>query len=46
MADIRELLKDILEKRYGKDVRQSIHDGILTCYEDGKAGAIELIKHN
>lgn len=39
MADIQSLLKQILTAVYGKDVRQSIHDAIRQCYEDGKAGA-------
>lgn len=30
---IQELLDNILHKRYGRDVRQSIHDGIEQCYE-------------
>ena len=42
MADIQQLLKSILSAVYGKDVRQSIHDGIKQCYYDGKAGAIDL----
>lgn len=35
-------MRKIKEARYGKDVRSSIHDAILQCYEDGKAGAIDL----
>ena len=42
MADIQTLLTKILNAVYGKDVRQSIHDGIKQCYYDGKAGAIDL----
>lgn len=42
MSNILENLARILNARYGKDVRQSIHDAILNCYEDGKAGAIDL----
>lgn len=41
MANIIELLQNILSARYGKDVRQSIHDAIKTCYDDGKAGVID-----
>ena len=37
MSNIDEYLEQILEARYGRDVRQSIHDGIKKCYEDGKA---------
>ena len=43
MADIQTLLKNILSAVYGKDVRQSIHDAIHQCYEDGKAGQQDLI---
>ena len=42
MASISEYLKQILSARYGKDVRQSIHDAIQQCYYDGKAGSIDL----
>lgn len=43
MADITEYLEQIENAVYGKDVRQAIHDGIEQCYEDGKAGSIDLI---
>ena len=45
MADsnIEQLLKQILDAKFGKDVRQSIHDGIEQCYEDGKVGAVDLV---
>lgn len=43
MADITELLKNIMSKVYGKDVRQSIHDAIKQCYLDGKVGAIDMV---
>ena len=43
MSDIETNLNKILTSRYGKDVRQAIHDGIHDCYEDGKAGAVDLI---
>lgn len=45
MADsnIEQLLKQILDEKFGKDVRQSIHDGIEQCYEDGKVGAVDLV---
>lgn len=39
---IEQYLTKILEAVYGKDVRQSIHDAIAQCYEDGKAGATDL----
>lgn len=34
MANIRDLLKNIMQAIYGKDVRQSIHDAIEQCYTD------------
>lgn len=45
MADsnIEEILKQLLAARFGKDVRQAIHDGIEQCYEDGKVGAVDLV---
>lgn len=43
MSDIQQNLAKILNSRYGRDVRQSIHDGIHNCYEDGKAGSIDLV---
>ena len=46
MAEIQTLLNKILNAIYGKDVRQSIHDAILQCYEDGKAGSQDLIARN
>lgn len=42
MADVQNLLKNILSAVYGKDVRQSIHDAIQQCYYDGKAGGNDL----
>lgn len=42
-SSIQQFLNKILSSRYGKDVRQAIHDGIHQCYEDGKAGAIDLV---
>ena len=42
-SNIEQNLNKILLSRYGKDVRQAIHDGIHDCYEDGKAGAVDLI---
>ncbi len=43
MSNIEQNLQKILTSRYGKDVRQSIHDSIHDCYEDGKAGATDLV---
>lgn len=43
MSNIEQNLQKILTSRYGKDVRQSIHDSIHDCYEDGKAGAMDLV---
>lgn len=42
MADIQTYLNQILQAVWGKDVRQAIHDAIHQCYEDGKAGSIDL----
>ena len=39
---IIDILNQILSARYGRDVRQAIHDGIQQCYNDGKAGSIDL----
>lgn len=43
MSNIQTLLEQIRLARYGKDVRQAIHDSIHQCYEDGKAGEVDLI---
>lgn len=42
MSAIETYLDKIKSAVYGKDVRQSIHDGIKQCYYDGKAGATDL----
>ena len=42
MPDIQDFLQNIMTAVYGKDVRQSIHDGIRQCYYDGKAGSVDL----
>lgn len=42
MADISENLQKILDSRYGRDVRQAIHDAIQNCYDDGRAGATDM----
>lgn len=39
MADIKKYLQDILSKRYGRDVRQSIHDGIKAVNESAEGSA-------
>lgn len=43
MADILDYLKQIANSKYGKDVRSSIVNAIRQCYDDGKAGAIDLL---
>ena len=43
MADIQNLLQQLLNAVYGKDVRQAIHDAIHQCYADGKAGSVDLV---
>ena len=40
---IQTYLEKIKNAIYGKDVRQAIHDAIHQCYEDGKAGELDLI---
>lgn len=42
MSNIAELLQQIITARYGREVRQSIHDAIEACYNDGKSGATDL----
>lgn len=43
MAGIEEYLNKIKTAVYGREVRQAIHDGIETCYKEGKAGATDLV---
>lgn len=43
MAGIEEYLNKIKNAVYGRDVRDAIHDGIETCYKEGKAGATDLV---
>ena len=43
MSTIQDYLNKIKTAIYGKDVRQAIHDAIFKCYEDGKAGSIDLV---
>ena len=40
---IQTYLDKIKNAIYGKDVRQAIHDSIRQCYEDGKAGELDLL---
>lgn len=42
MSDIATYLSNILNAIRGEDVRQSIHDAIQACYEDGQSGATDL----
>lgn len=42
MSDIATLLNAIKTAIYGRDVRQAIHDAIRKCYDDGRAGSIDL----
>lgn len=42
MSKIIEYLNKIRTAVYGKDVRQSIVNAIEQCYEDGRAGSIDL----
>lgn len=39
---ITEILQLISETQYGRDMREAIRKGIEKCYEDGRAGAIDL----
>lgn len=34
MAEIDQLLTQILNTKLGKDMRQAIHDSISQCYDD------------
>lgn len=43
MKTILDYLKQIKAARYGKDVREAIYNSIHQCYEDGKAGTVDLI---
>jgi hypothetical protein len=42
VSDIAALLNTIKTAIYGRDVRQAIHDAIRKCYDDGRAGTIDL----
>ena len=42
MANIQEILTKILSSRYGKDMRQAIHDGIEQCYDDATEDSITI----
>ena len=43
MAGIEQYLDLIKNAVYGRDVRQAIYNGIHQCYEDGRAGAVDLV---
>lgn len=43
MSSIEQNLAKILSAVYGEEVRGAIHDAIHDCYEDGKAGAVDLV---
>ena len=43
MSNIQGYLDKIKNARFGKDVRNAILNAIRQCYEDGKAGAIDLV---
>lgn len=38
MSDISQYLQQILEARYGRDVRRSIYNAIKQCHEDAESG--------
>ena len=38
MSDISQHLQQILEARYGRDVRESIYNAIKQCHEDAESG--------
>ena len=42
-SEIETYLNIILSARYGKDMRQAIHDAIKQVYLDGKAGAVDMV---
>lgn len=46
MANIQDLLEDILSARYGEEVRGSIHDAIEQCYMDGQMASVDLVARN
>jgi len=43
MSNIETNLAKIKTAVYGEEVRDAIHDAIHDCYEDGKAGDIDLV---
>lgn len=45
MASILDLLAKIKEAKYGKDVRQSIHDAIQQCYNDATGNPDSIAAH-
>ena len=49
MAKIQELLDNLLHKKLGRDVRQSIHDSIEQCYKDATGhpeSVAEVVREN
>ena len=45
MANILDLLNTIKDSKYGKDVRQSIHDAIQQCYNDATGNPESIAEH-
>lgn len=43
---IQQILQGIDSAQYGRDMRQYIHKGIEKCYDDGRAGTIDLEARN
>lgn len=43
MADIQNLLKQLMTAVYGKDVRQAIVDSIKQCYNDASKGLVPVV---
>lgn len=43
MADIQNLLQQLLTAIYGKDVRQAIVDAIKQCYNDASEGLVPVV---
>lgn len=46
MSDIQDLLALIMGASRGDQVRDSIVDAIFQCYQDGKAGTVDLVARN
>lgn len=41
-SNIEQNLNKILSSRYGKDVRQAIHDSIQQCYTDATEDSVKI----